>query len=219
MARCVSPARGHPAPGARCSSPSRRGLAPTVASPPCRPEPAAWTHSGLPCSGCGRLGASDVWTGQVRGRQDPLPVRGPLRAGARSGRGQPPASAPVAPRGGRGEEAGGGVGSVRPEGSPSAARSSGPPARPPAQPRGGPANSCCEPTAAPAGAPARTCPGEVRPCLPHRASGLGKACFRGRRSGPEQAPGEVESGSDPGTERLGKVEPGAAPGPRMFAPG
>lgn len=94
-----------------------------------------------------------------------------------------------------------------------------PPARPPAQPRGGPANSCCEPTAAPAGAPARTCPGEVRPCLPHRASGLGEDCFRGRRSGPEQAPGEVESGSDPGTERLGKVEPGAAPGPRMFAPG
>lgn len=46
--------------------------------------------------------------------------------------------------------------------------------RSPAQPRGTPANSCCEPTAAPAGAPARTCPGEVRPCLLYRASGLGK---------------------------------------------
>lgn len=47
--------------------------------------------------------------------------------------------------------------------------------RSPAQPRGTPANSCCEPTAAPAGAPARTCPGEVRSCLLHRASGLGKS--------------------------------------------
>lgn len=46
--------------------------------------------------------------------------------------------------------------------------------RSPAQPRGPPANSCCEPTAALAGAPARTCPGEVRPCGLHRASGLGK---------------------------------------------
>lgn len=50
--------------------------------------------------------------------------------------------------------------------------------RSPAQPRGTPANSCCEPTAAPAGAPARTCPGEVRPCLLHRASGLGKTASR-----------------------------------------
>lgn len=99
--------------------------------PPFRSEAAAWTHLRLPGSGYGRLGASDVWTGQVRGRQEPPPIRGPPRG---QGAFWPRAAPCLCPRGivggrSRGEEAGGGVGSVRPEGSPSAARSSGPAAR------------------------------------------------------------------------------------------
>lgn len=106
MARCVSPARGHPAPGPRRGAPSRRGLALTVASPPFRPELAAWTHLRLPGSGCGRLGASDVWTGQVRGRQELPLVRGPPRAGHVPAEGSPRPSPPWH-RGGKPRRGGG----------------------------------------------------------------------------------------------------------------
>lgn len=126
----------------------------------------------LPDSGRGRLGASDMGTGQVRGRQEPPLLRGPWRVRERPGRGQPPAFAPVASRGEaeeRRREAGWAVSGRR-----ARLPLPAPRGRSPAQPRGTPANSCCEPTAASAGAPARTCPGEVRPCLLHRASGLGK---------------------------------------------
>nr|BAE23332.1 unnamed protein product [Mus musculus] len=55
----------------------------------------------LPGSGHGRcrLGASDLGTGQVRGQQEPPPVRGSRQSRERPGRGQPPAFAPVASRG------------------------------------------------------------------------------------------------------------------------
>lgn len=173
MARCVSPARGHPVPRPRCGAPSLRGPAPTVPSLPFRSEAAAWTHLRLSGSGYSRLGASDVWTGQVRGRQQPPPVRGPpLGQGAF----WPRAAPCLRPRGIVGEEA---VARRREAGWAVSGRRAClplplPRGRPPAQLRGAPANSCCEPTAAPAGAPARTCPGEVRPCLLYRASGLAK---------------------------------------------
>lgn len=139
-----------------------------------RPRPAGGVRRG-DRAGAGLAGASSL-VRAAAGR-------------ARPGRGQPSVFAPVASRGEaeeRRREAGWAV---------SGRRASLPlPARgwQPAQPRGASANSCCERTAAPAGAPARTCPGEVRPCLPRRASGLGD-CFHGRRTGLEQAPGEVES--------------------------
>lgn len=103
-----------------------------------------------------------------------LQYEGRRGARERSGLGQPPAFAPVASWGeeavARRREAGWAVSGRR-----ARLPLPAPRGRPPAQPRGAPANSCCEPTAAPAGAPARTCPGEVRPCLLHRASGLAKA--------------------------------------------
>lgn len=70
-----------------------------------RSVPAAPARAGrmdtlrLPGSGRGRLGASDMGIGQVRGRQEPPLLRGPWRAQERPGRGQPPAFVPVASRG------------------------------------------------------------------------------------------------------------------------
>lgn len=171
MARCVSPVRGHPAPSPRHSSPSCRGLAPTVASPPLRPEPAAWTHSGCPAAAAAGWGRQ-TW-GQ--GRCGSAGTSSLARAVTGPGASQPRAAPCFRPRGIAGEaeerrwEAGWAVSGRR-----ARLPLPAPRGRSPAQPRGPPANSCCEPTAALAGAPARTCPGEVRPCLLHRASGLGK---------------------------------------------
>lgn len=53
----------------------------------------------LPGSGRGRMGASDMGTGQVRGPQEPPPLRGPWPARELPSRGQPLAFAPVASRG------------------------------------------------------------------------------------------------------------------------
>lgn len=169
-----------------CPRPSR------ARAPPWRPEP-PWpgAHRCVPAVPA-RAGRMDTLEAARQRLRPAGGVRRVDRAGAgsagasssaraaagraRPGRGQPPAFAPVASRGEaeeRRREAGWAVSGRRAR-LPLPAPRGRPAGRPPAQPRGAPANSCWEPTAAPAGAPARTCPGEVRPGLPHRASGLGK---------------------------------------------
>jgi hypothetical protein len=166
-------------------------LPPSLAFPSLRSDPAAWTPTGRLGSGRGRLGASDEGTGQVWGWRELPPGRGARRARPR---GAPFAAALVASRGeprkGGGRRGGqcqagllrAGVLAVRP---------SLVAGQPPAQPRGAPGNSCCGPTAAPAGPPAHTCPWEVRPRLPHGASGR-ESLLPWREPGLDQARGKVE---------------------------
>lgn len=145
-----------------------------VPAAPVRPGPAAWTPTGRPGSGHGRLGRQA--RGQVRcwAGGSLLPREGLRRARARLARraGEPPPPGPVGIAGGsRGREEGGGVGSVRPiclgpEGSPSTCSPGQPPAR--AGVPGVTAASARQ-LLLPALLPT---PGarEVRPRLPHRAS-------------------------------------------------
>lgn len=85
MARCVSPAHRHPVLCPLHSTPSCRGLAPTVASPPLRPEPAAWTHSGCPAA------AATGWGRQTWGQGRCGVGRSLLSCEGRGGSGSVPA--------------------------------------------------------------------------------------------------------------------------------
>lgn len=106
MARCVSLARGYPVPRPRRGAPSRRGLVLTVASPPLRPEPAAWTHSGCPAAAAAGWGRHTWGQGRCGVGRSLLSCEGHGGPGRVPAEGSPPSSPPWH-RGGKPRRGGG----------------------------------------------------------------------------------------------------------------
>ncbi|CAD7686778.1 unnamed protein product [Nyctereutes procyonoides] len=175
--RCAPRLRRLPPPHTQRPGPAARARVPAALA---GPGPAAWTPTGRPGSGRGRLGRQA--RGQVR-----CGAAGCLLPGdGHGGRGRVSATAPgegaLSSRarwhrwGSRGREEGGGVGSVRPtcsgpEGSPPAAR---PPGRPPAPPEVPGATAARARQLRPASLLPTPGLREVRLCLPHGTSAPGR---------------------------------------------